>query len=151
MEQFRRVMTARGELHSRRRRQRTLWMYSHIDTRLHEAFYAHRAVQRAQGRLERLVEEGNVAPGLAADVLIQVFLGGLGTGRDLAGTGKDLAGTGRDLAGTGKDPAGTGKDLEGSESGKDLMGSGGTVREDRWEASDEHLDLLRTVLSEVEK
>jgi LAO/AO transport system kinase len=73
MEQYRRSMTACGELARRRKHQRVLWMRSQVDSKVRELFYEHPSVLSATGRLEELVENARVTPGLAADVLVQIF------------------------------------------------------------------------------
>lgn len=69
-------MTANGVLEQKRREQALAWMHDTIRQSLHEHFAAHAGVAALLPELERRVAEGALPPLLAAQRLLETFLGG---------------------------------------------------------------------------
>jgi LAO/AO transport system kinase len=68
-------MTANGVLERKRREQALAWMHDTIRQSLHEHFAAHAGVAALLPELERRVAEGSLPPLLAAQRLLETFLG----------------------------------------------------------------------------
>ncbi|KAK3554506.1 hypothetical protein QTP70_024414 [Hemibagrus guttatus] len=73
MLQYRDVMLYSGELQTRRREQQKVWLWSLIQENALRHFQEHPEVQAALPELERRVAQGDVSPGLAADLLLRAF------------------------------------------------------------------------------
>ncbi len=67
---FREAMTAAGEFAAKRRHQALAWMWELIETGLHERFRNHPGVQASLPELSAAVEDGGVAPAVAAHRLL---------------------------------------------------------------------------------
>ncbi|XP_022540269.1 methylmalonic aciduria type A protein, mitochondrial [Astyanax mexicanus] len=73
MLQFRDSMLACGELQVRRREQQKVWLWSLIQENALQHFREHPAVQAGLPEMERRVTQGDISPGLAADLLLRAF------------------------------------------------------------------------------
>ena len=72
---YRETLGASGDLAARRQRQARAWMWSEVSDDLMAAFRRHPGVKRLAAKLEAGVAAGEIAPGAAAETLIQAFLG----------------------------------------------------------------------------
>ncbi len=70
IERHHQVMGASGELEAKRRKQALDWMWSMIESGLHQLFKHHPAVHAALPGLSRAVAEGRTTPGAAAHMLL---------------------------------------------------------------------------------
>jgi LAO/AO transport system kinase len=70
VESYRHAMTQTGEWADKRRRQAVDWMWSLIESGLHERFRAHPAVRAQLGRLTEDVAHGRATPSAAAASLL---------------------------------------------------------------------------------
>lgn len=73
MLRYRDAMLSSGELQTRRREQRKVWLWSLIQESALRHFQEHPEVQAALPEMERRVVQGDVSPGLAADLLLRAF------------------------------------------------------------------------------
>ncbi|KAI4893946.1 hypothetical protein NFI96_018676 [Prochilodus magdalenae] len=73
MLQFRDTMLASGELQARRQEQQKVWLWSLIQENALQHFREHPAVQAGLPEMEWRVTQGNISPGLAADLLLKAF------------------------------------------------------------------------------
>lgn len=73
MLQFRDAMLTSGELQFRRSEQQKVWLWNLIQENALRHFQEHPAVREALPRMERQVMQGDVSPGLAADLLLRAF------------------------------------------------------------------------------
>ena len=73
MQQFYNIMLENEELEHRRCRQHVIWMWNHIKEKIMGRFKSNPDVQKEIDRYEKLVAEGDVTPGMAADVLLKIF------------------------------------------------------------------------------
>lgn len=62
-----------GVFEEKRRQQRKLWLWTHIDWQLEQRFKAHPGMAEAVAAMEQRVVEGSVAPGTACDHLLNHF------------------------------------------------------------------------------
>ena len=70
IERHHQVMGASGELEANRRKQALDWMWSMIESGLHQLFKHHPAVHAALPGLSCAVAEGRTTPGAAAHLLL---------------------------------------------------------------------------------
>ena len=73
MEQFFKIMLENGELEQRRCKQHVIWMWNHIKEQIMGRFKSNPDVQKEITYYEKLVADGDVTPGMAADVLLKTF------------------------------------------------------------------------------
>ncbi|NWG32194.1 MAG: methylmalonyl Co-A mutase-associated GTPase MeaB [Rhodocyclaceae bacterium] len=73
LQEYRRVMTACGELEEKRRRQALDWMWQLIDAGLRQRFREHPAVRALLPDLTRAVAAGEAAPTAAAERLLSLL------------------------------------------------------------------------------
>ncbi|XP_072533238.1 methylmalonic aciduria type A protein, mitochondrial [Salminus brasiliensis] len=73
MLQFRDAMLASSELQVRRREQQKVWLWSLIQENALQHFREHPAVQAGLPEMEQRVTQGDISPGLAADLLLRAF------------------------------------------------------------------------------
>lgn len=73
MQQFYNVMLENGELEQRRCKQHVVWMWNHIKEQIMGRFKSNPEVQEELHFYEKLVADGVVTPGMAADVLLKIF------------------------------------------------------------------------------
>lgn len=73
MQHFYNIMLKNGELEERRGKQHVIWMWNHIKEQIIGRFKANPEVQEELHYYEKLVADGVVTPGLAADVLLKIF------------------------------------------------------------------------------
>lgn len=73
MLRYRDAMLSSGELQTRRREQQKVWLWSLIQESALRHFQEHPEVQAALPEMERRVVQGDVSPGLAADLLLRAF------------------------------------------------------------------------------
>ena len=73
MEQFYNIMLENGELEQRRCKQHVIWMWNHIKEQIMGRFKSNPDVQKEITHFEQLVADGDVTPGMAADVLLKTF------------------------------------------------------------------------------
>ncbi|XP_060782521.1 methylmalonic aciduria type A protein, mitochondrial [Neoarius graeffei] len=73
MLQYRDTMLSSGELQTRRREQQKVWLWSLIQENAMRHFQEHPEVRAALPEMERRVAQGDVSPGLAADLLLRAF------------------------------------------------------------------------------
>ncbi|XP_030643883.1 methylmalonic aciduria type A protein, mitochondrial [Chanos chanos] len=73
MLEFREAGLRSGELQLRRRSQQKVWLWSLIQENALRHFQEHPAVRCQLADLERRVTQGEISPGLAADLLLKVF------------------------------------------------------------------------------
>lgn len=73
MEQFYNIMLENGELEQRRCKQHVIWMWNHIKEQIMGRFKSNPDVQREIFYYEKLVADGDVTPGMAADGLLKIF------------------------------------------------------------------------------
>ena len=67
-------MTEAGEIERRRRKQRTVWMWSLIREHLLQMFTSRSDVTSKSKQVEQDVANGVLTPGQAADVLVEDFM-----------------------------------------------------------------------------
>lgn len=67
-------VTQAGELELKRRQQQTVWMWNHIKDNILTLFKHHPGIRESITKYEGLVARGAVAPGYAADALLQMFI-----------------------------------------------------------------------------
>ena len=67
-------VTQAGELELKRRQQQTVWMWNHIKDNILTLFKHHPGIRESITNYEGLVARGAVAPGYAADALLQMFI-----------------------------------------------------------------------------
>jgi len=72
IERFRKLMTASGELESKRRRQAIDWMWTLIDSGLHRRFREHPQVRRDLDAISQAVALGSMSAAVAACRLLEV-------------------------------------------------------------------------------
>ncbi|KAM8808587.1 methylmalonic aciduria type A protein, mitochondrial [Eudromia elegans] len=77
MTEFRDLVLMSGELIAKRRKQQKVWMWNLIQENMLEHFRSHLAVKDKIPLLEEKVLSGVLSPGLAADLLLKAFKGGL--------------------------------------------------------------------------
>ena len=82
MLEYETVMTESGEFEEKRRRQHTVWMWSHIKDRIMEEFLNNPNVQPQVKQLEAQVKRRTVTPGRAADLLIKNFFSSMNGEKD---------------------------------------------------------------------
>lgn len=73
MQQFYNIMLDNGELEQRRCKQHVIWMWNHIKEQIMGRFKSNPDVQEQLHYYEKLVADGVVTPGMAADVLLKIF------------------------------------------------------------------------------
>ncbi|XP_053088932.1 methylmalonic aciduria type A protein, mitochondrial isoform X2 [Pangasianodon hypophthalmus] len=73
MLQYRDAKLSSGELQIRRREQQKVWLWSLIQENALRHFQEHPEVQAALPEMERRVTQGDISPGLAADLLLRAF------------------------------------------------------------------------------
>ena len=73
MQQFYNIMLQNGELEKRRCSQHVIWMWNHIKEQIMGRFKSNPDVQEELHYYEKLVADGIVTPGMAADVLLKIF------------------------------------------------------------------------------
>nr|XP_020039603.1 methylmalonic aciduria type A protein, mitochondrial [Castor canadensis] len=73
MKEFQDLMLASGELAAKRRKQQKVWMWNLIQENVLEHFKTHPLVREQIPLLERKVLSGSLSPGLAADLLLNIF------------------------------------------------------------------------------
>ena len=73
MQQYYNIMVENGELEQRRYKQHVVWMWSHIREQIMGRFKSNPEVQREIFNYEKLVADGEVTPGMAADELLKIF------------------------------------------------------------------------------
>ncbi|KAF4090713.1 hypothetical protein AMELA_G00055250 [Ameiurus melas] len=73
MLQYRDAVLSSGELQTRRREQQKVWLWSLIQENALRHFQEHPEVRAALPEMERRVAQGDVSPGLAADLLLKAF------------------------------------------------------------------------------
>ena len=73
MQQYYNIMVENGELEQRRCKQHVVWMWSHIREQIMGRFKSNPEVQREICNYEKLVADGEVTPGMAADELLKIF------------------------------------------------------------------------------
>ena len=73
MEQFYNIMLGNGELEQRRCKQHVIWMWNHVKEQIMGRFTSNPDVQREIIHYEKLVADGDVTPGMAADALLKTF------------------------------------------------------------------------------
>ncbi|KAK3740727.1 hypothetical protein RRG08_048970 [Elysia crispata] len=77
-QEFRRLRLESGELLATRRKQLRLWLSSHVKDHIMARFQQHSQVHALLPSMEKMVMDGHITPGLAADYLLEVFEGGRG-------------------------------------------------------------------------
>lgn len=70
---FRDIQTANGEFQCRRQEQDKAWMWERIDSGLRERFRRHPAVREALKSMSEEVQQGTLAPSVAAHRLLDLF------------------------------------------------------------------------------
>ncbi|XP_005111521.1 methylmalonic aciduria type A homolog, mitochondrial [Aplysia californica] len=78
LKEFKNLTLAEGELTARREKQLNLWFRSHIRDHIMGRFERQPHIQRLLPEMENLVTRALVTPGLAADYMLEQFLGGSG-------------------------------------------------------------------------
>ena len=73
MQNFHNIMLEKGDLEQRRREQHVIWMWNHIKDQIMGRFKSNPDVQGELYYYEKLVADGVVTPGMAADVLLKIF------------------------------------------------------------------------------
>lgn len=73
MEQFYNMMLENGELEQRRCKQHVIWMWNHIKEQIMGRFKTNPDVKQEILHFEKLVADGDVTPGMAADELLKIF------------------------------------------------------------------------------
>lgn len=73
MLRYRDAMLSSAELQTRRREQQKVWLWSLIQENTLRHFQEHPEVQAALPEMERRVAQGDISPGLAADLLLRAF------------------------------------------------------------------------------
>lgn len=73
MQQYYTIMVANSELEQRRCKQHVVWMWNHIREQIMTRFKSNPEVQREIHNFEKLVADGEVTPGMAADELLKIF------------------------------------------------------------------------------
>lgn len=73
MQQYYNIMVENGELEQRRCKQHVVWMWNHIREQIMGRFKSNPEVQREIYNYEKLVADGEVTPGMAADELLKIF------------------------------------------------------------------------------
>ncbi|KAL8604078.1 hypothetical protein ACOMHN_024903 [Nucella lapillus] len=71
--EYRQKTTEAGELKKKRERQLKVWMWNHIHDRMLHEFRQQPGVAEKLFELEDMVQKGAITPGLAADVLLELF------------------------------------------------------------------------------
>ncbi|KER32130.1 hypothetical protein T265_01750 [Opisthorchis viverrini] len=74
--EFKEMQIASKELQSVRKKQMKVWMWNYIKEGIWDHFRMHPAVRRQLTSIERKVEAGELAPGPAAESLINIFIQG---------------------------------------------------------------------------
>ncbi|RUS73070.1 hypothetical protein EGW08_019167 [Elysia chlorotica] len=77
-QEFRQLRLESGELLATRRKQLRLWLASHVKDHIMARFQQHPRVHALLPKMEKMVMDGHITPGLAADYLLEVFEGGRG-------------------------------------------------------------------------
>lgn len=75
LDEFRTTMNQFGELSRVRREQHRTWMWSYIEDNILELFKQHPRVAAVLPDLSKRVQEGLLAPGAAAEILLAEFSG----------------------------------------------------------------------------
>ncbi|GCC32967.1 methylmalonic aciduria type A protein, mitochondrial isoform X1 [Chiloscyllium punctatum] len=73
IEKFKATLLESGELQIKRRKQQKVWMWSLIKENITEYFCDHPSVRNQIPSLEDKVVNGDITPGLAADILLKAF------------------------------------------------------------------------------
>ena len=73
MQLFYKIMLENGELEQRRCKQHVIWMWNHIKEQIMGRFKSNPNVQKEIKNYERLVADGLITPGQAADILLKIF------------------------------------------------------------------------------
>ncbi|XP_069782443.1 methylmalonic aciduria type A protein, mitochondrial isoform X1 [Narcine bancroftii] len=73
MTEFHSTLVASGELQMKRKKQQKVWMWNMIRENVTEYFCNHPAIRNQIPSLEDKVVNGDVTPGLAADILLRTF------------------------------------------------------------------------------
>ena len=79
-QEFKRLRLESGEFLATRRKQLRLWLRSHVKDHIMGRFQRHPRVHALLPSMEQMVMDGLITPGLAADYLLEVFVGGTGEG-----------------------------------------------------------------------
>ena len=70
IQDYRRRLSATGELEEKRRRQALAWMWSRIEDGLKERFFGHPAIRERLREIEASVERGDLSPTVGAETLL---------------------------------------------------------------------------------
>ena len=73
MQRFYNIMLINRELEHRRCKQQVIWMWNHIKEQIMGRFKSNPGVQKEMKNYEKLVADGLITPGMAADILLQIF------------------------------------------------------------------------------
>lgn len=74
LQEFKSTMITHGLFQAKRRQQQRVWMWSHIQDRMLEAFREDTHISNDIQLWERRVLAGTVTPGMAADALLEKYL-----------------------------------------------------------------------------
>eukprot|EP00095_Tigriopus_kingsejongensis_P009342 maker-scaffold362_size196086-snap-gene-0.27 protein:Tk09342 transcript:maker-scaffold362_size196086-snap-gene-0.27-mRNA-1 annotation:"hypothetical protein CAPTEDRAFT_114900" len=74
MTKYKDIMVENDELERKRANQRKKWMWNYINDRLVEIFVSHPLIKNRTSELEAKVEQFQISPGTAADLLIEKFI-----------------------------------------------------------------------------
>ncbi|EDV28449.1 uncharacterized protein TRIADDRAFT_19400 [Trichoplax adhaerens] len=73
MKQFHERMIDIGEFNKKRREQRKVWMWNHIQDQVLDRFKTHPLISQRLSSIEKRVQEGELTPGWGAEYLIELF------------------------------------------------------------------------------
>ena len=76
--EFRKLQTANGRLQLRRKHQAVAWMWERIEAGLRQRFRSHPQVSAKLSAVSREVDDGRMAPSVAARKLLDLFSAGEG-------------------------------------------------------------------------
>lgn len=75
MKSYQNDMIQSGDLDMLRREQRTIWMWNHIKDNILDQFIKEKGISEALPNLEKKVENCEITPGLASDILLRSLFG----------------------------------------------------------------------------
>lgn len=73
MQQFREVMIKNETFHLKRKQQYNAWMWNYIEDNIMQSFVSNNSVKLELEKYEKMIENGEITPYMAADALLKIF------------------------------------------------------------------------------